>query len=100
LHLAFQSSSQVPVLRLSIDYVVFATLTRMAMFKSGITVVIVIYSMVMSEGIPSCLLLELSLLSPFLDSIANSVQKIQKNPSTLNFPWCCRVSLSFEKLGK
>ena len=56
LHLAFQSSSQVPVLRLSIDYVVFATLTRMAMFKSGITVVIVIYSMVMSEGIPSCLL--------------------------------------------
>ena len=100
MHLAFQSSSQVPVLRLSIDYVVFATLTRMAMFKSGITVVIVIYSMVMSEGIPSCLLLELSLLSPFLDSIANSVQKIQKNPSTLKFPWCCRVSLSFEKLGK
>ena len=67
LHLAFQSSSQVPVLRLSIDYVVFATLTRMAMFKSGITVVIVIYSMVMSEAIPSCLL-ELSSLFPFLDS--------------------------------
>lgn len=49
LHLAFQSSRQV-VLRLNIDYVVFATLTRVAMFKSGITVVIVIYSMVMSEG--------------------------------------------------
>ena len=65
--LAFQSSGQVPVLRLSIDYVVFATLTRMAMFKSGITVVIVIYSMVMSEAIPSCLL-ELSSLFPFLDS--------------------------------
>lgn len=84
MHLAFQSSSQVPVLRLSIDYVVFATLTRMAMFKSGITVVIVIYSMVMSEGIPSCLL-ELSLLFPFLDSIANSVQKIQKSQHT-EFP--------------
>ena len=65
--LAFQSSGQVPVLRLSIDYVVFATLTRMAMFKSGITVVIVIYSMVMSEAIPSCLL-ELSSLFPFLGS--------------------------------
>ena len=64
--LAFQSSGQVPVLRLSIDYVVFATLTRMAMFKSGITVVIVIYSMVMSEAIPC--LLELSSLFPFLDS--------------------------------
>lgn len=44
LHLFFfRSSSQVPVLRLNSNYVVFATLTRVA--KSGITVVIVIYSM-------------------------------------------------------
>lgn len=68
MHLVFQSSDQIPVLSLNLKYVVFATLTRMAMFKSGITVVIVIYRMVMSEGILSCLLLDMLLFSPALDS--------------------------------
>jgi two-component response regulator ARR-B family len=45
LHLVFQFSDQVPVSRPNINYVVFATLTRMAMFSSQVlTVAIVMYT--------------------------------------------------------
>lgn len=88
LHLVFQFSDQVPVSRPNINYVVFATLTRMAM--SGVNCGYRdIYSMVMSQGMLSCFLLEIVLLFPLLIVTGNLFRKSRKIAAIVicNFAW-------------